>query len=46
MVLPKVIEFGLLTDDALLMLKNIFSKVNITAFMFGVFSVSVSDLPA
>lgn len=34
-VLPKVIEFGLLTDDALLMLNNIFSKVNVTAVWSG-----------
>ncbi|XP_021268215.1 dynein heavy chain 10, axonemal isoform X2 [Numida meleagris] len=31
-VLPKVIEFGLLTDSALLMLKNIFSKTFVKAY--------------
>ncbi|NXY88575.1 DYH10 protein, partial [Alcedo cyanopectus] len=41
-VLPEVIKSGVLTDDTLLMLKNVISQVKAIS---GVWSVSVSDLP-
>uniref|UniRef100_A0A8B9BUE2 Dynein axonemal heavy chain 10 n=1 Tax=Anser brachyrhynchus TaxID=132585 RepID=A0A8B9BUE2_9AVES len=38
-VLPKMIEFGLLTDGTLLMLKNVISQVNVLQLLYVKFSV-------